>query len=460
MAAPARQAALSALRAIHRDGAALSDVVAAFRARLRDPRDVALASEIVIGTARWRRTLDWLIERASSRPLDRLDAPVLDILRLSAYQLVHLDRVPPSAVVNDAVALTRAAGQPFATGFVNAVLRRLADPAARPALPPPPATPDRRAWIEYLSVTWSHPAWLVARWYDKLGRDDTRARLAHNQSPAPLTLRPGQVNGDVRDLEAALTAAGVETAPAAWAAGARTVVTGNPWHAPGVDPGVFAVQDEASQLVARFTGAGPGNTVLDACAAPGGKTVLLASAMQDTGLLVAGDLRPARVRLLRDTIAASGARCIRVVRHDVASLPFRAAFDLVLLDVPCSGLGTLRRDPDLKWRRREDDLGPLSLAERQMLDAAARTVRPGGYLVYATCSSEPEENEEVAAWFLRTHRDYRPEPPTAGWDTNPLGQLVDAAGRFRTLPERHGLDAFFAARFRRNRAGKGPPVAR
>ncbi len=404
MIAPARTAALDALRAVHQDRVALPDALARVRQRLTDQRDVALASEILIGTLRWRESLDYLIEVRSSRAADRLDALVLDILRISAYQLFHLDRVPASAVVNDAVALTKTHDIGFASGFVNAVLRRLADPRTRPSIPGPPPGDDRDAWVDCLATTWSHPHWLVARWLDRVGREATEARLRYNQAPAPVTLRSRTAAGRDR-LLAAFEHAGVVTQAARFAPGALTVVSGHPFQA-AVPEGLFVVQDEASQLVALFAGAERGQCVLDACASPGGKTTLIADAMGGTGLVVAADVRPARMRLLQDTVHQSGAGNVRLVRHDASgSLPYGERFDLVLVDAPCSGLGTLRRDPNLKWRRVEGDLRRLARTERRLLEHASRVVKPGGRLL-PTCSSEPEENDEIAAWFLERHTGY------------------------------------------------------
>ena len=222
---------------------------------------------------------------------------------------------------------------------------------------------------------------------------------------------------------------------------------GNPLATPLAGRGLFLVQDEASQLVAELVRARPGERVLDACAAPGGKTVAIAGAMADRGLLVAADLRSRRLALLADTLAASGCRSTRIVRLDARRpLPFGPAFDWVLVDAPCSGLGTLRRDPDIRWRRTPDELQPLARVQADLLDAAAAVVAPGGRLVYATCSSEPEENQHVVEAFLRRAPGFDVEPPAQ----RRLAPLVDAAGCVRTLPHRDALEAFFAAVLRRD----------
>ena len=377
MIGPARTAALDALRAVHEDRAALPDALAAIRERLADPRDVALASEILIGTLRWRGTLDHLIAARSSRPLDRLDPVVLDIVRSAAYQLLHLDRVPPSAAVNDAVALSKASGHAAASGFVNAVLRRLADPKTRPPLPATPTGDDRRAWVRYLATRWSHPEWLVARWLDRIGRRATEARLHYDQSPAPVTLRARKTAE--RDL--LLTAFGeadVVTEAARFAPGALRVVSGNPWHA-ALPAGLFVVQDEASQLVARFAGPERDQRVLDACASPGGKATLMADLMESTGLIVAADLRRARMRLLREAVGRSGAGNVRLVRHDAATgLPYRRA---------------LRPGPG-----RRAVLGPRHVAPRPRREVAPRRVRPRGVRRRGTTAAQRSGERGQAGW--------------------------------------------------------------
>jgi 16S rRNA (cytosine967-C5)-methyltransferase len=208
--------------------------------------------------------------------------------------------------------------------------------------------------------------------------------------------------------------------------------------------GSFFVQDEASQIVALFVDARPGERILDACASPGGKTIAMAAAMADRGLVVATDVRGRRVELLARTVAGAGAGCVSVLRADAEQpLPFRPVFDAVLLDAPCSGLGVIRRDPDIKWRRQEADLAALAAAQRRLLEQAALVLRPGGRLIYSTCSSEPEENEDVLEGFLQDHPEFEPGP--APLLPEPARPLLDDRGRLRTLPHRDGLEGFFAA---------------
>jgi 16S rRNA (cytosine967-C5)-methyltransferase len=290
----------------------------------------------------------------------------------------------------------------------------------------------------------SHPDWLASRWLDRYGFAPAERWARFNNSPAPLTLRANPLKTTRDDLMRALGGLGVETEPARHAPQGLVVRAGNPF-ATGLDEdGVFVVQDEASQLVALYAGARPGERVLDACASPGGKTTAMAAAMNGHGVIVACDLRGRRIELLSRTVHRSGARHVHIVQADaIAAPPFGAVFDRVLLDAPCSGLGTIRRDPDIKWRRTPADLKGFADGQRNMLQRLASIVVPGGALIYATCSTEPEENDEVIEGFLATNGEFRLERPL---DPHPaLGPFLEADGRFRTLPHRDELEGFFAA---------------
>ncbi len=442
MMSPARLAAYEALRAIDRGRVDAATALASTRDVLSDPRDRSLAAELVLGTLRWRAQLDHLIRWAGNRALDRFDPEVLDILRLGAYQLFHLDRVPAAAAVDDAVDLAKRAKRRSACGAVNAILRRLS--RSRDRLPlPAEDTP-----LEYLSVTLSQPRWLAARWLDRMGFADARTWATFSNEPAPLTLRANTLQTSRDALAETLRGEGIVVEPARYAPDALIVSSGNPLSAPMAESGLFLAQDEASQLVGAFAAAAPGERVLDACAAPGGKTTQMAATMKDTGLVVATDVRPRRVSLLAASVRRSGAAHVHIARADVTRpLPFEAAFDCVLLDAPCSSLGTIRRDPDVKWRRTEADLPGLADAQRQMLHQAADVVRPGGRLVYATCSSEPEENDLVVDAFLAAHPEFAAVDPRSTGRSIPPGVLacLDTNGRLRTTPHQHGLEAFFAA---------------
>ena len=444
MIAPARIAAYEILSAVSAGNADLPTAIALARASLNDERDRALAAEIAAGVQRRRAALDHLIVEFAKRPIDRLDPEIVETLRIGAYQLLYLTRVPASAVVDDAVSLARRVGKGSASGFVNAILRTISRRRRDLPLPPRPADPrDRDAVLAYFSTTLSHPRWLAARWYDRLGFEAAERWLMFNNEAAPVTLRANRLRVTARELADRLAGDDVRVTPARFATDALLVEDGHPLRGRGLDEGWFVVQDEASQLVAALADAGSHARVLDACASPGGKATAMAAAMNGRGLLVACDVRGRRMELLRKTVAASGATNVRLVQADLLKpLPFSRPFDLVVVDAPCSGLGTLRRDPDIRWRRRESDLAPLAAAQLTMLQHAAGAVAPRGRLVYATCSSEPEENEGVVDAFLAAARDFE---PLDARDASPLvpRAVVDSRGHLRTEPHTHGLEAFF-----------------
>lgn len=444
MTAPARTAAYHALRAVTAGRADLPTALHVSRQQLSDERDRSLAAEIVTGALRWQRSLDHLIEHFAKRRLAKLDPEVVTILRLSLYQILHLDRVPASAIVDDAVNLTRAARKPSATGFVNAVLRSTLRQRHTLPLPPRPQhESDRAAALAYLGVTHSHPDWLVERWLDRYGFDAAERWVQFNNATPPLTLRINRLRVTREDAVAALAADGVDTGPARYAPDGLVVTSGNPLRRPA--DGIVSVHDEASQLISRVVDARPGDRVLDLCASPGGKTTAMAADMNGTGAIVASDVRPKRLALLRETVRLSGAANVTVVRvGSTGSLPFAARFDRVLVDAPCSGLGTVRRDPDIRWRRREEELADLARDQIALLSRAAEVVRRGGRLIYATCSSEPEENEGVVDAFLGAHRDFTLLDLRKD-DNRLVTPFIDDRGLFRTSPAAHGLEAFFAA---------------
>jgi 16S rRNA (cytosine967-C5)-methyltransferase len=453
MISPARAAAYDILLSVSRGSADLPAAIATARKRLDDERDRSLAAEIATGVQRWRAALDHLITVFAHRDVDRLDPEVLEILRLSSYQLLHLTRVPTAAVVDDGVNLAKRVGKKSAAGFVNAVLRTISRKRQALPLPPRPSDPEnRRAALEYLTISLSHPRWLATRWYDRFGLDVAERWMRFDNSPAPLTLRVNTFKTDRAALVAELDTEGVRVRPALFAPDALIVQEGQPLRGRAFERGACLVQDEASQLVACFADARPGNRVLDACASPGGKTTAMWAAMQRRGFLVAADVRDRRIQLLRRTLTAAGASTVHLVQLDLlAPVPFGAVFDCVVVDAPCSGLGTLRRDPDIRWRRREEDLQGLAAAEVTMLQHASEGVAPGGRLVYSTCSGEPEENEDVVSAFLATTPGFALLDPRIGVLSVPES-VLDDRGCLRTEPHRHGLEAFFGAVFERRSA--------
>jgi 16S rRNA (cytosine967-C5)-methyltransferase len=438
--APARVVAARVLERVLRDAAFADLALEAELGRRRlDARDVALATELVYGTLRWQRYLDWILQPHSRRPVESLDVRPLVLLRLAAYQIAFLERVPAFAAVSDAVSLARG-DKPGVEGFVNAVLRSFARRGAREREPAPPRDP-----IDALATRWSHPTWLAARWIARCGEDEGVALMrAMNERP-PLTIRANTLRTTREALAARLTAddrlefSATPHAPE----GLEVRHGGMPasWRAFG--EGLLAVQDEASMLVSRLLAPRPGDTVADVCAAPGTKTTHLAQLMDDRGRILAFDPQPARLARVEESAARLGVTSVETMDGTVEDLAprFVAACDAVLVDAPCSNLGVLRRNPEVKWRRQPADVTANADRQRAILSAAATMVKPGGALVYATCSLEPEENDEVAAWLVATRRDFTVAPPPH------FPIPLDGAGFLRCLPHRHGTDGFTAVRF-------------
>jgi 16S rRNA (cytosine967-C5)-methyltransferase len=444
---PARAAALRALVRVAEDDA-FADLAldAELTARQLAPRDAALATEIVYGTLRWQRYLDWLVAPYSRRPLPALDTRVLVLLRMTVYQLVFLERVPAFAAVSDAVSLARARGKQGVPEFVNAVLRSFTRHGARePASTtggPPPGDP-----LEALAVRLSFPTWLAARWVERYGEDEASSLMrAMNERP-PITVRANTLRiGREALAERLAREDGLTARPTRYAPEGLEVEHAGPpaaWRA--FADGAFAVQDEASMLVARLLEPRPGDVVADACAAPGTKTTHLAQLMDNRGRILALDRDPVRLARVGEAAARLGVTIIEPREGTAQELAatLASACDGVLVDAPCSNLGVLRRNPEVKWRRESADIGASATGQRAILEAAAGMVRAGGRLVYATCSLEPEENESVARSFLEARADFALDPP-AGF---PIALGPD--GFLRCRPHLHGTDGFTAVRFRR-----------
>lgn len=443
--APARATAARVLERVERDAAFADIALEAEVARRRmDPRDTALATELVYGALRWQRYLDWILAPHSRRPLESLDTRVRIALRLAAYQIVFLERVPRFAAVSDAVALAR--GRPGAAEFTNAVLRAFARRGAREREPAPPADP-----VDALALRCSFPTWLAARWVARHGAADAEALMrAMNERP-PLTLRVNTLRTDRAVLATRLAGEeGVATRPTRWAPeGLVADRAGTPAAWGAFAAGECVVQDEASMLVAHLLEPVAGETVADVCAAPGTKATHLAQLTGDRGRILAFDPHPARLARAREVARRLGISSIEPLDGSVETLApgWRQACDAVLVDAPCTNLGVLRRNPEVKWRRRPEDLAAAAARQAAILEASATMVRPGGRLVYATCSLEPEENDAIARDFLARHPDFTVAPPAA------FAVPLDADGFLRCLPHVHATDGFTAIRFRRRAGG-------
>lgn len=411
--------------------------------------DAALATELTMGVLRWQRRLDHELEPHLSGK--KLDPPVHIALRLGAYQILFLDRIPAHAAVNESVELTKRAGKRSAAGLVNAVLRKL---LARRAERVQSIIPERTATAERLAIHYSHPTWLVDRWLKKFGEDLTCALLqANNQAPRPCVAILGSAPAPRNATAETNSTAEGPLAPAEWLRSAAYVRSSRVELRALLEgegaAGELAYQDEASQMVAHLLDVQMGARVLDLCAAPGGKTLILASR---AGSIVASDLHRHRVSAMRERfVRARGHVPIQVLALDAAQpLPFSAQFDRVLVDVPCSGTGTLARNPEIRWRLTPEDLLDLQARQSAILTNALDALAPGGRLVYSTCSLEPEENEQVVEPVLALRPGYQLVDARAMLqghlrEAADVNQLFDSRGYFRTVPPTHHTDGFFAA---------------
>ena len=392
-----------------------------------DERDQGLLRELVMGSLRWLRRLDQIIADASHRRFDQIEPALHSPLRIAAYQLLFLDRVPPHAAVHEAVEQARQLTHRGGASFVNGVLRRIARDPQLGSWPVRETDPVRR-----LALEMSHPDFLVERWLARFGRRATVDLLAANNREKPLQLLAFRDRGGRELLAEALIDDGIEVAPSPLSALGLTVRRGNPIASPAFKRGDFYIQDEASQAAALVPPPRPGELVLDAAAAPGGKTFSML-ARQPALAAVMADVGLGRIDLLRRNLRRLGRR-LPVVVADAAAPPFSAVsgFDRVVLDLPCTGTGTLRRHPELKWRISESEIGRLSQQALRLLDGVAPLVRRGGLLVAITCSLEVEENEQVAATFLASHSDFA-LLPLVGLLDPPLAGGIAGAGTWRVL---------------------------
>jgi 16S rRNA (cytosine967-C5)-methyltransferase len=434
---PARAAAFDALKQVE-EGTFSSVALAAADPALSS-LDRALCHELVMGVLRWQLQLDTIIEHFARRQIKTLDLPVLLALRLAIYQLRFLSRIPASAAVNESVNLVARARLSSARSFVNAVLRNVArEPAYSPSA-------NISNFQERIAIETSHPLWLIERWTTRLGIDETQLLARANNETPPVAIRIlNAVNGNSSVLDHLRSAGAVITS---------SKIASHAWRVSGataevrelVERGKIYLQDEASQLVGEVLNAQPGDRVLDVCAAPGGKTTLIAGKANDSASIIAMDVSARRLSSVAKAIKSQRLKKISLTIADAGTpLPFvNDSFDRVLLDAPCSGTGTLRHNPEIRWRLTEADIKRMAEQQARFLQNAAAAVRPGGLLVYSTCSLEREENEDVVEGFLaakeRFHQSIAPVNESL---------LVDG-GAARTWPQRDATDGFFIAAFKR-----------
>lgn len=430
---PARDAALDILLRVEQGGFA-SELLHSERLDNLTLQDRALTTELVMGVLRWRSRLDEAIASLSSQPLGKLDPEVLESLRLAAYQIGFLARVPAHAAVNDAVELVKRKKKKSAAPFVNAVLRKLLTKkdVLEPVLAPGPKT------IPELSVLYAHPLWLVDRWAAQFGLEAAERICAHDQQIPSTAVHLADAA-----VERELQAAGIELVPGRLLTLARIVTNGDITKTAAFAEGRVQIQDEGSQLVAML--AGRGQRLLDCCAAPGGKTAILAE-RNPQAEIVATDLHEHRVREMRERLKRRAN--VKVTQADASDLDLPGDFDRVLADVPCSGTGTLARNPEIKWRLTTDDLADLHRRQVAILRGALGKLRSGGRLLYSTCSLEPEENEavfrELECTVISVQEELQALRREGVLLIDDIARLTD--GPFlRILPGTLGTDGFFAA---------------
>ena len=441
----ARETAMKILYAVHENGAyANIALIENFRKVQLDDLSRRFVTELVYGAVKAGDTLDWIIRQYTKRPLRKMAPYVREVLRLGMFQLFFLDKIPASAVCNESTELMKKYGHIGTARFVNGVLRA----AAR--------EPEKAHIVEgkdesvYLSLAFQHPLWLVKRWLRFFGRKETEQLCAFDNAPAMLSLRTNLLRTTRDNLMERLQDEDADVCPSKWAPeGILCTAHGALDASPSLQNGLFQVQDESSMQVAHVVAPEPGEFVLDMCSAPGGKTTHLAERMENRGRIVALDIYDTKLARVEENAKRLGISIIETKYLDgrKAGTTFQGQADRVLLDAPCSGLGVLRRRPDARWRKSEEEIGRLPSLQRELLESAARAVRPGGVIVYSTCTIESAENEDLVRGFLASHEEFVLETAGAYLPTCPSQNAM-----VQFYPQRDGIDGFFIARLRRRGA--------
>ncbi len=409
-----------------------------------DKRDKAFVTELTYGTLRARGTLDWIIRQFSKQELDKIPDLVLDLIRMSVYQIMYMD-VPEHAAVNESVDIAKRYFHPGIPRFVNGLLRAIV--RQRDTLPWPDKKKDT---AKYIALKYFHPLWLVKMWIEKFGVDETEALCGADNRPPRLTIRVNTLKTTPKKLAEALKKAGWEVKPGRYLKEALVVHGGGDIAAlPQFKKGYFYVQDESSMMIGHVVDPQPGETVLDVAAAPGGKTTQMAEFMHNKGQILSVDINPNRVNLLKQNIQRMGAAIANAIKADATKLKpvMKKPVDRILVDAPCSGLGVLARRPDARWTKTPEQIDELSKLQTKMLISIADFVKPGGVLVYSVCTITEQETTLVVERFLRIREDFYVD------DLAPyLPELLRADtqdGMIQFLPSKHGIDGLFIARLRR-----------
>jgi 16S rRNA (cytosine967-C5)-methyltransferase len=417
---------------------------------LADIRDRQLTTLLVNGTLKNRLTLDYALRRHLRKPMSELPHEVRWILRTSAFQILYLSKIPPEVAVNEGVELTKRRQGKY-TSLVNGVLRRVLESGWEITWPSREKEP-----LRYLSIRYSHPEWMVKRWLKRYGLQGTEALCQSNNEPSPVWIRTNTLKITREKLRDQLVKEGVtvylgERVPESL----RIEDFGSVEKLSSFQEGLFTIQDESSQLIAHVLNPKPGEYVLDACSAPGGKTTHLAQKMENQGEILAFDIHPHKLELIEELAGRLGITVIKPRLGDARELPgvLNVSRHKVLVDAPCSGLGVIGRRADMRWNKKEEEIKALPELQSAILERAAECVVPGGELVYSTCTIEPEENFEVVKAFRAKHPEFVPvslveELPFSLTDEQDLHQAMK--GILQILPHKHSMDGFFLAKFRRN----------
>jgi len=412
------------------DGAYADRLLNAHRHTLSDT-DNHLLLHLVRGALTYQARLDHILSAYLKKPIHKQRPRLRNILRLGVYQLEHLDRIPPYAVVSESVTLSRKTIDASTAKMVNAILRGISENRKPITFPDLQTNP-----IKHLAISTSHPEWLVARWIKRYGIEETKNICNANNTTPTLTIRPNTLRTTSDALNAQLADEGIKTQPSE--IGMLTVPNVNHlFRTRAYHNGLFTVQGPGAARVVPFLDPQPGESILDMCSAPGGKTTAIAEYTKDQSFIIATDLYPGRLKILAQNIQRLGVTSIHPFASDAQQLPLTGPFDRVLLDAPCASLGILNHHPDLRWRRQEADIHRLASLQSTLLNEAAHYVRPNGILVYSTCTLEPEENEHIVEGFLDNHPNFS------------LNRASQESPYLQLLPHQTGDDGVFAARLKR-----------
>ncbi|HPU41303.1 MAG TPA: 16S rRNA (cytosine(967)-C(5))-methyltransferase RsmB [Acetivibrio clariflavus] len=442
-----RETALKILYEVNKSGA-YSNI--ALNKNLEDVKlsniDKAFITELVYGTLKWQLSIDYIIEKFSSVKIKKLSPWILNILRLGVYQLLYMTKIPESAACNESVNLAKRYGHSASSRYVNAVLRNIA--RSKDKIEYPDRNKDLSA---YLSIRYSHPEWMVRNWLNRFGESFTEALLKCNNETAPLTVRVNTLKTSTEELREQLEKEGFEPQPARYVENALIInKPSSITKMRAFEQGMFQVQDESSMIVAQVLNPKPNDLVIDVCSAPGGKATHMAEIMKNTGQVIARDVHDHKIKLIEEAAIRLGIDIIKAEVFDAQKedLKLISKADCVLVDAPCSGLGIIRRKPDIKWTRKEKDLDEIVELQERILDTSSKYVKPGGVLVYSTCTVEPKENEELVKRFLQDNRDFELEDIS---EVLPKGLKKDTAkaGYIQLYPNIDGIDGFFISKMKK-----------